>query len=322
MAWVFTAGLLAGGALALAFFRFGAGLPLQRQAQTVTEELHPVTQQAHEERGPSARQAGHSVAVAPTVPDSMTAPPVLACGYDPMLAPSGPWDGRFSVEAALASRQKPSPAAFTAAAKQAAAEQRSRDTEVALIVACRLASGASSRPTVALADIQTRLGQHYLQAAPGQASMPAQAELLARAHELLANSLGAYTAVLGPDASKTRLAGRRLAAVAAASRPIDSPPENLSVFGAAMQPPAYYVRPGCENMPSAAQTIICSDPEFAQLDSDLRRLRAQAASVTSDPDGLLRRSEQAQARRDASCRDKACLLQWYGQRRRELIGEF
>lgn len=329
MGWAFTAGLLVGGALALVVFWVAARLPSQHEALTASEELHAPSRQQEKEQPQTAGQKGRSVA--PRVASSTAAPPALACGYDPLVVPSGPGDGQFGVDAALALRQKPSPAAFAAVAKEAAEEQRPRDTEVALMVACRLAASASSVPTVALADIQTRLGQHYFDSASGEGFIEARAELLERAHELLADSLSAYTAALGPNASKTRLAGRRLAALAAASSPMDSvaegnprtpPPEGLLALGAAMRPPAYDVRPGCGNMPSVSLAIICSDPEFAQLDSNLRRLRAQAASVTSDPDGFRRRSEQAQARRDSSCRDKACLLRWYAQRRRELIEEF
>jgi uncharacterized protein len=67
---------------------------------------------------------------------------------------------------------------------------------------------------------------------------------------------------------------------------------------------------------------VASDPQLAQLDRDLQRLRAQASRVARDPAGLRRREAQALAQRDARCQDKACLLQWYAQRRRQLLAEF
>lgn len=75
-------------------------------------------------------------------------------------------------------------------------------------------------------------------------------------------------------------------------------------------------------MSAGAPALIRSDPELTQLEADVARLRAQAASVARDPEGLRQRSERALAQRDAQCRDKACLLRWYAQRKRELFAEF
>lgn len=68
--------------------------------------------------------------------------------------------------------------------------------------------------------------------------------------------------------------------------------------------------------------LISADPELAQLESDMARLHAQAISVTKDPAGLRQRYSAATARRDAACQDKACLLRWYAQAKRQLIEEF
>lgn len=73
-------------------------------------------------------------------------------------------------------------------------------------------------------------------------------------------------------------------------------------------------------LPGAA-SLVREDPELAQLDSDLGRLRAQAESVTSHPAALQREVARARARRDA-CGDRACLLQWYARRRAELLAAF
>ncbi|MBI5276874.1 MAG: hypothetical protein HY854_10475 [Burkholderiales bacterium] len=73
---------------------------------------------------------------------------------------------------------------------------------------------------------------------------------------------------------------------------------------------------------STAERVTCSDPELAQLDSDIQRLQAQAGGVARDPAGFRRRTEQALAQRDASCRDRDCLVRWYAQRRTQLLREF
>ena len=44
--------------------------------------------------------------------------------------------------------------------------------------------------------------------------------------------------------------------------------------------------------------------------------------MSRDPAGLRRREAQALAQRDARCQDKACLVRWYAQRRRQLLAEF
>ena len=73
-----------------------------------------------------------------------------SCGFDPLLARSGPQDGQFMVTAALAFDATARPEAFIAVARDAAGEGRSRDAEVALIVACRLAARRTKSPTVPL----------------------------------------------------------------------------------------------------------------------------------------------------------------------------
>lgn len=70
-----------------------------------------------------------------------------------------------------------------------------------------------------------------------------------------------------------------------------------------------------------AASLVRDDPELAQLDSDLDRLRAQAESVTSHPAALQRDEARARAQRDA-CGDRACLLRWYARRRKELLAAF
>jgi hypothetical protein len=193
--------------------------------------------------------------------------PVLAdsgrCPGTPQVAVSGPDDGRFRLEAAMAQRDRPSAAAFVAVANEAMREGRPRDAEVALMAACRVAGGP-----VEIDRILARLEGLHAGAEP-------------------------VTAVMG------------------AAAPSAAPPAaDISVV----------LR--CGQGASTAERIVCGDAELAQMDSDIQRLRAQAGSMTRDPAGFRRRSEQAVAQRDARCRDRECLVRWYQQRRAQLLAEF
>ena len=265
---------------------------------------------------PSTAVAGVPVA-APLSGDRLS-----VCEFDPVLAVSGVGDGRFDVRAPLAQEQQPNPQAFVEAARHASNAGRPRDTEVALIVACRLASRAGPATSLPLAEIQSRLGQHYAQFAVRQPASEAQMESLLRAQTLLARSLDTHQAVLGPDASKTRIAAQRLAALANA-RVGGSNQSVMGAFGDRVEPPeGTEASLACGSGRSAADQLVCGDAELARMNADIERLRMQAASVSRDPEGLQRRAAQARAQRDARCQDRACLEQWYAQRRAQLLAEF
>lgn len=261
-----------------------------------------------------------------------------ACGFEPLLAPSSGRDGRFTLDAATG-RDSPSARGYIAAARDAARQGRWRDSEVALLVACRLAGATSPLVSVPVADVQSLLGQRYLEAAEAESDDALRSALLERAESLLESSLLAYAVVLGSDASKSRLAARRVALLGqvrerherftmatpdTAFLPPDPGASALATLGAAAQPTwGGLVPPGADDLgPARTAALIRSDPELTQLEADLARLRAQAANVTRDAEGLRQRSERALAQRDAQCRDKPCLLRWYAQRKRELLAEF
>jgi hypothetical protein len=239
--------------------------------------------------------------------------------------------------AALSMRASPRPGAFIAVARDAALAGRRRDAEVALIVACRLAEMRTVSPTVPQADAMRLLGDHYAANAP---ALPDREELMARANGLLKNSVRKYTAVLGANASRTRLASRRLAAVeeqAAGSAPAAGAAGTTAASGSSAEVARAALDPGPAAGASAdrgagdpagaiasvrVDDLVRADPELAQLEEDLARLRAQAASVSPDPAQLRREAEKARARRDADCHDKDCLLRWYARRRSDLLDEF
>ena len=265
-------------------------------------------------RGPEVTAAAPQAApAAAAMPSAALA---SSCPAEPMVAPAGAADGRFALQAVLGAGNHSEPYAFVAVAREAAGQGRMRDAEVALLAACHVAEQASGRASAPLADVKSQLGQHYVQLAARGGADQARDGLLQRASTLFADSASTYAATLGRNASKTRMAEERLATVYLPEtlRAAQEAAPETATLGAA---PLSSAEAGIP-MPS----LLESDPELAQLDYDLRRLQAQAASVSRDPDGLRRRDAQALAQRDARCQDKACLRQWYAQRRAQVLGEF
>ena len=75
----------------------------------------------------------------------------------------------------------------------------------------------------------------------------------------------------------------------------------------------------CTRARSPAEKLICSDAELAQLDRDLGRIYARAKSAAVDSAAFKRQNDQEWRRREATCRDRRCLLEWYAQRRDQLM---
>lgn len=234
------------------------------------------------------------------MPVVASAPAVTGpCSFDAVLPAAGQRDGQFRLDALAGDVQ---PSAFVAVAREAAADGRRRDAEVALIAACRLANRAAPAPSVPVGDVLGVLGQHYASVANDAAMVDVREELTARAQMLLEASAHSYTAVLGSNSAKTRTASQRLAAFSRSEEKVLESP----------------LQPAIEAADTPREV---READFTQLDDDLQRLQAQAAAVSRDRDGVQRRAQQAQAKRDA-CRDRGCLQRWYAQRRAELLAEF
>ena len=269
----------------------------------------------------AATSAAAPAAVAvPSQPVVAAAPPPSStCDFEPLVAGRDAGDGRFQLEPALALDRSAEAGPFLAVAEEAAAEGRNRDTEVALIAACRIAGRMGAR-TAVVADVQSRLAQHYA-AVAAHADETAREDLLGRAETLLGGSIEAYSAVLGRQASKTRLAQRRLATLR------ETPVAREQV----VQPDASAQErtagtAGTTSMGAARSSLGSLPPgaseDVGQMDADLQRLYAQANAVSRDRAGLQRRHQQALAAR-SNCRgDEGCLRQWYAQRKRQLFDEF
>jgi len=250
---------------------------------------------------------------APVQQVALAAP--TACAFEPVVANAGNGDGQFVLATALASQQFTDSTPFVAVAEEAAKAGRSRDAEVALIAACRVAArdGALSVP---VADVQGRLASHYALLGNREHEGPARAALLDRAGQLLDESFQGYVAALGEQASRTRMAQQRLAAFKQGALA----PTTIAGPEAGPAPAAPTATMGAARL-SLSDQPLRADENLSDADHDLQRLYEQARSVSRDPAGMQRRQQQALAARNA-CRDEGCLRQWYAQRKRQLFDEF
>jgi hypothetical protein len=74
----------------------------------------------------------------------------------------------------------------------------------------------------------------------------------------------------------------------------------------------------CAKAHSPTEHLICSDPQLATLDVELAALYTQAKAAASDQAAFARESRSEWSRRESTCTDKPCLLEWYAQRRAQL----
>ena len=273
-----------------------------------------------------------------------------SCRMPPVLPVSDAKDGQYVLKADLSTNKATHAGTFVVLGKEAAAGGRFRDAEVAFLMSCRLAGQFKGEDSAESADARYQLGRLYAQATLGAAG-PRRAELDRRAELLYSESLRTYLAVYGPSHEKTRFAEEGLArlkqAVAqidraaappgaaknpasaprAAAAPPASPPQKDSVAKA--EPPAprtvvpLRARPSfdCSRARSTTERLICSDPQLAQLDRELGTLHARMRIDSANPAAFRRRSDEEWRWRESNCRDKECLLDWYAERREQLLDE-
>lgn len=161
-------------------------------------------------------------------------------------------------------------------------------------------------------------------AAEGLASVRqtlAQAQTVPLSESPASRTLGA--AGRAGEPARQAVAGR-----SAASPVPRSTPRKTELAKTASQPrqaprPAARAQPSfdCRRARSLAEKMICSDAELAQLDRELGRVYARAKNATSDRAAFRRQQNQEWLRREANCRDRDCLLRWYGERRDQLMRE-
>jgi uncharacterized protein YecT (DUF1311 family) len=69
----------------------------------------------------------------------------------------------------------------------------------------------------------------------------------------------------------------------------------------------------CAKAKSAAEKLICSDSQLATQDNELNEIYKSAQEKILDPSEF-KSEAAAMRRREQSCFDKACLLNWYSSR--------
>lgn len=277
----------------------------------------------------------------------------IDCSARPLLPRAGADDGRFVANASARPGSATDVAATIVRGKEAVAAGQVRDAELAFLQACRTASVALQR-----ADAKYQLARHY--AAQG-AQRHAPAELLSRANKLFADSADVYAAELGDKHEKTRFATEGLANVRelvaarkgdakTADAPVrkvpatvdtrtmgapgplpraqegaGAPDEDLvrapsratRVAGGTTEQPSF----DCSKARSRSEKLICADDDLARMDRELGRLHARARAMATDRAAFQRHSDEEWREREARCRDRACLMEWYAQRRQELEAE-
>lgn len=303
----FAAGSIAGGALVLAAY-IGWFAPDKPPAE-LPAHVGPFVTAPEPQARPTAIVPAPEETVAST------------CPSQPLAAARDPEDGRFMLRAALTPAAPTDPAAFLTVAREAAQEGRMRDAEVALMAACHVAEKSSGVRSAPVADVKSEMGQHYVALAAREHTDAVRDGLLQRASTLFTESASTYASALGKNASKTRMAEQRLAAL---RDPEVKLPEPAPVVVAAPRPapPPDTNRLGAARSSSLADRPPLRSEDLRQVDSDLERLYAQARAVTRDPAGLQRRHQQALAQRSACQGDENCLRSWYAQRKRQLFDEF
>ncbi len=74
----------------------------------------------------------------------------------------------------------------------------------------------------------------------------------------------------------------------------------------------------CDKASSDIEKMICADSELSALDSELLSIYQQARKATNNSQAFKDNGKQALRWRSEHCKDKACLLKWYQERKAEL----
>jgi uncharacterized protein len=75
----------------------------------------------------------------------------------------------------------------------------------------------------------------------------------------------------------------------------------------------------CSKAASQTETAICNDPELSKLDDELGVIYQRAKADAADQNAFKEQTRAAWQWREAHCRSKACLVDWYAQRKAVLL---
>ena len=192
-AWMFVAGALLGGAVAVwAYLSWftptpAPAAPVAAAAPTVPP---PRTDPVEE--------------ILPATTRTAAAEPPTSCAFQPLVTRSSERDGLFTLDRAAIQRSA-NPAPFLAVADEAAREGRARDAEVALIAACRIAGEVTAG-----SPVQSRLSRHYASVAAREPDRGTRVQMLERAEALLGSPVQVQVAAPAATQETSRLGASRL----------------------------------------------------------------------------------------------------------------
>jgi hypothetical protein len=272
-----------------------------------------------------------------------------ACPLRPRLATVGSKDGQVFPPADVEGKTEKDIDALLVAGKEAAAAGQVRDAEVDYLTSCRVADALKGADSIESANARYQLARHYVTAANAASAAPVseRAAIYQQAQAYYEDSLQRFRAQLGDSHEKTRFAAQGLeaarVALAQTTQPATRPeaaatarmgagpaappaaPERQALAtptrpAAPARTAATSAKPSfdCRKARSYAERTICSDAQLAQLDRDLGRLHARAKQAAPDAAAFRRQNDAEWRRREATCRDRGCLLRWYSDRRQQL----
>jgi uncharacterized protein len=127
-------------------------------------------------------------------PAALASSQVAACPLRPVTAVAGENDGKFPLQAGVAGLVATDIASFIVVGREAAASGRSRDAEVAFLMACQLADKLKGVDSVESAEARYELGSHYAKLAldGSPATAPNRDQLRSQAERLYLDSLQLY----------------------------------------------------------------------------------------------------------------------------------
>ncbi len=84
-------------------------------------------------------------------------------------------------------------------------------------------------------------------------------------------------------------------------------------------PIAFSASFNCSKAHSKIEKMICTDAELSAMDSELLPIYQQARKATNNSKAFRDNGRAALRWRTESCKDKACLVRWYNNRKAELL---
>ncbi len=86
-----------------------------------------------------------------------------------------------------------------------------------------------------------------------------------------------------------------------------------------LAPIAYSASFNCSKAHSKIEKMICADKELSAMDSELLPIYQQARKATNNSKAFRNNGKKTLRWRNKNCKNKACLVKWYKDRRAELL---